>query len=76
MGDKAFWKSKTWWLNVIGVTLTILSTSDITPLLPAKATPYLAATVAILNVILRSLKSEGQGGLALTDSPAPPVPPK
>lgn len=82
---KVFYTSKTFWINFIGTLLSVVSASDVTPLLPAKAMPYVVAAVAVLNIVLRSLKNEAQGGLTFTPGAAaaqkaaegqPPAPPE
>ena len=67
--------SKTFWTNLIGGVLTLLSIPEISSLIPPKYTPYIVAATAILNVVFRSLKTDAQGGLSLTPQPPTPVEP-
>jgi len=66
MESKVFWQSKTFWLNLLGTLLAIVSASDLVPLLPPAALPYVAGVTAVLNIILRSLKTQQAGALTWT----------
>lgn len=64
MNTKAFWKSKTFWFNVL--TLGIAAASG---QLGVQIPPHVAVpVVAIGNVILRTMTNQG---ISTTDSPAP-----
>ena len=67
MTSKPFYQSKTFWTNLVGGALSLLSLSDVTSLLPAKYAPFIVAVVAVLNVVLRAMQSDAQGALTLTN---------
>lgn len=71
MQSKAFYTSKTFWVNFLGTLVAIVTASDITPLLPPKALPYITGGIAVANVILRSLKSQQAGSLTLIPQAQP-----
>lgn len=64
--DKWFLHSKTFWINLVGGLIELDSVTQVAAIIPPKWSPYLAAGIAGLNILLRSLKSEGQGGLTLS----------
>lgn len=70
--NKVWYTSKTLWLNVLGTLVTILTSVDIMPLIPQKYAGLVAGFVAVGNIILRSMKSQQNGGLTLT-TPDPDV---
>ena len=53
---KKLWLSKTFWVNVIGMIIAGLSATQDPDLLP-----YTAAGIAVANIILRLVTSEGIG---------------
>jgi hypothetical protein len=61
MDWKAVLKSRTVWLNVIGGTLEFLSLTELLPVLPMGAMPYIVLVHAGGNILLRRL-----GGAPLT----------
>jgi hypothetical protein len=71
MQNKAFYLSKTFWTNLIGGALSLLSLSEVTTLVPAKYAPYIVGATAILNVVFRAISSASQGGLTVVTPPKP-----
>jgi hypothetical protein len=65
---KPFWESRTVWLNVIGVLLLILASPEIVSVLPGEARPYIAAALAVLNILNRTISATSP--LTLTPVPA------
>jgi hypothetical protein len=53
METKAFYKSKTVWLNAATIVSLALALPDVTAIVPASATPYIGALNAVINLILR-----------------------
>ncbi len=47
-----FWKSKTFWFNVLALVVAIVSNFGYTGELPANWAVFLPAIVALINVIL------------------------
>ena len=54
---KPFWQSTTFWINLVGLLLLALATPEIVAILPPESRPYIAAAVAVLNVVNRSMSS-------------------
>jgi hypothetical protein len=54
---KPFWESRTVWLNLIGVLLLILASPEIVNVLPGEARPYIAAALAVLNILNRTIST-------------------
>jgi hypothetical protein len=65
---KPFWESRTVWLNVIGVLLLVLASPEIVNILPGEARPYIAAALAVLNILNRTISATSP----LTLTPVPP----
>lgn len=63
MNTKAFWKSKTFWLNVLSIGLAAVGGRLGIPVPPHIAVPALA----IGNLVLRTVTNQGIG---TTDQPA------
>ena len=52
---KPIWQSRTLWLNVIGLLLLAGASPEIVEIIPAETRPYLAAGLALLNIVNRVL---------------------
>jgi hypothetical protein len=50
---KAWWKSKTVWLNAATITSLAMALPDVTAVIPVSFTPYIGALNAVINLILR-----------------------
>ena len=57
MPTKSIFVSRTFWLNVIGLAVLILSSADVLAILPPAAIRYEVAALAILNILNRFLTS-------------------
>lgn len=55
---KGLLRSKTFWANVLGGAATALSAAGTLAFLPAPVAPYLAAGLAIVNVLLRLVSTK------------------
>jgi hypothetical protein len=53
MESKAFWKSKTVWLNALTIVSLALAVPEVSAIIPPAATPFIGAANAIINLILR-----------------------
>lgn len=63
MNTKAFWKSKTFWLNVLSLGVAVAGGQLGIPIPPHIAVPILAGG----NLILRTMTNQG---ISLSDQPA------
>lgn len=54
---KPFYESRTFWINLVGLLLLALASPEIVEILPAESRPYIAAAVAVLNIINRSMSA-------------------
>jgi hypothetical protein len=50
---KAWYRSKVLWLNALTIISLALALPDVAAIIPAKATPYIGAVNAIINLVLR-----------------------
>ena len=50
---KAWYESKTLWLNVITALIAVLTLLQDNPVIPPVAQPYILLVVGVLNVVLR-----------------------
>lgn len=58
---KRWWESKIIWTQLIGVVLEITSLTELVPLLPKEALPYLLLAHAVLTVVLRTISIQPIG---------------
>ncbi len=56
---KRWYQSKTIWLNVITLTVTILALPEVLNLIPTSGLPWVVAFQAAANVMLRLLTKAG-----------------
>lgn len=54
---KPFYESRTFWINLVGLLLLALASPEIVEILPSESRPYIAAAVAVLNIVNRSVSS-------------------
>ncbi|MGE4164286.1 MAG: hypothetical protein AB7G23_21425 [Vicinamibacterales bacterium] len=54
---KPFYQSRTFWLNLVGLLLLALASPEIVEILPVESRPYIAAAVAVLNILNRSMST-------------------
>jgi hypothetical protein len=50
---KAWWKSKTVWLNAATIFSLAMALPDVTAVIPVSFTPYIGAINAVINLALR-----------------------
>jgi hypothetical protein len=50
-------RSKTVWLNVLGVLVAVLALPEFVAIVPVSALPYVGAVLAVANMALRSLRA-------------------
>jgi len=55
---KGLLRSKTFWVNTLGGLATVLSAAGSVSFLPTPIAPWLAAGLAIVNVLLRTISKE------------------
>jgi hypothetical protein len=51
--NKAFYLSKTFWLNAATVVVATVESTEVLNVIPDVAEPYLIALVAVINIVLR-----------------------
>lgn len=55
---KEFWRSKIVWANAITFLVIVLSLTEVRTLIPPEGGRYIAAALAVLNVVLRLFFSD------------------
>lgn len=58
MTPKAFYLSKTFWVNLITTVIALLTILPEQPVIPPEWQPYILLAVGILNVVLRFLTNQ------------------
>ena len=58
MAGKPFWRSKTFWFNVLAFVVAVAAAFGYTGELPADWQALVPAAVAIINIILRFITRE------------------
>lgn len=53
MASKPIWESKVLWVNLLSGVVMALTATEVLAVLPVTTLPYVAAGVAVLNIILR-----------------------
>ena len=56
---KPWYKSKTFWFNILSTALVIAAMPEFANVLPSSMAPWLALGVALGNMVLRSITNTG-----------------
>lgn len=51
---KSIWTSKTLWLNLVGIGITLLEAGNVVNMLPAGVQMYIPAVLGFLNIVVRT----------------------